>query len=145
MPRSARHFLTRTSTHFVSRSALSHTRTTHRVTSQVRLPPTNQKGIRTYYGRRGFMKEPILQWRKGAKMTFVKPLPDGGRIHDRVYEFPRHYEIKRHFDQHDPGRAPVRHFVLDRVTHRDKTFTIPKSETSASLLGKLRRTARRLV
>jgi hypothetical protein len=108
---------------------------------KVLLPSTNRKGIRTYYHRRGYRENPLLQSRKGAKMTFVKPLPDGRRIHDRVYEFKNHYAIKRHIDSFDPGRSPGRHVLVDlRTARATRTFKIPKVRTSESILRRIRRT-----
>jgi len=53
---------------------------------EMRLPPTNLKGVITYFRGRDYQQDPLLQFRKDADVTFVKLLPDGRRIHVRVKE-----------------------------------------------------------
>lgn len=91
----------------------------------VKLPPTNLKGIDTSYTRRGYQRGPVLAWPSGAKRTYVKPLPGGERLHVNVYERPRHFVIKTHVDQHDPGRNPIGHIAVDmRVTRRNQIVKV---------------------
>ena len=107
---------------------------------KIKLPPTNRAGIRTYYRHRGYRENPVLQSRKGATLTFVKPLPDGRRIHDRIYEAQRHFKIYRHIDRYDPGRAPVRHLLVDQWTAaKVRTRKIPRREKYPSTLRRLRK------
>jgi hypothetical protein len=93
----------------------------------VRLPPTNLKGIDTSYGRRGYRKNPILAWPSGARRSYVKPLPGGERLHVNVFERQRHFVIKTHVDQHDPGRNPLGHVLVDMgVKRRNQIVKIRK-------------------
>jgi hypothetical protein len=82
------------------------------------LPPTNLKGISTYFHRRSF-KETLLGNPKGAKMQFAKPLPQGGRKHVRVYEKRGRFVIREHVDRRDPERDLLGHLSHD-LTHSAK-------------------------
>jgi hypothetical protein len=90
------------------------------------LPPTNPKGVSTYFHRRGF-KSTLLGDPRGAKMQFAKPLPQGGRKHVRVYEKGRGFVIREHIDRRDPETDPLGHLAYD-LTHsaRDSVRRVRK-------------------
>ena len=84
-----------------------------KVSKRPRLPPTNLKGVETYYRKRGFRPNPILEDKQNADLSLVKPLPDGRRIHIRVKEGRDWLNFEQHIDRADPGRTPIGHLVGD--------------------------------
>ena len=86
------------------------------------IPPTSLKGIETYYRNRGYRPNPILEDKEGADITFVKPLPDGRRIHVRVKEGRQYLTHEVHIDKTDPGRSLLGHIIddvlLDEPSHQ---------------------------
>jgi hypothetical protein len=97
-----------------------------------RLPPTNLKGVSTYYRKRGYSPDPLLEDKEDADLTFVKPLPDGRRIHVRVKEGREYIHGEEHIDRVDPNRDPIGHLVgdvlIDGVPHHK--FKILKRKKS---------------
>lgn len=74
--------------------------------------PGSAEGISEYYRERGFRENPLLELPDKKKVTsFVKPLPDGRRIHIRVYKGRKYYTIDKHIDSYDPGRHPINHLI----------------------------------
>ena len=99
------------------------------------MPPTNLEGVSTYYRKRGYSPEPVLEDKKDADLTFAKPLPDGRRKHVRVKEGRKYLHIEEHIDRVDPNRDPIGHlvqdvFAIDEVPHRK--FKIKRARKSAS-------------
>ena len=94
------------------------------------LPPTNMKGVSTYYRRRGYSPNPLLADDGDADLTFAKPLPDGRRIHVRVKEGRKYIHGEQHIDKVDPNRDPIGHFIddviIDGVPHFK--WKIPKKK-----------------
>src|SRR5260370_34850658 len=108
-------------------------------TKKVRLPPTTLEGIDTYHSRRGYRKDPVLAWPEGARRSYVKPLPDGRRIHVRVYEHARHFKIRTHIDHRDPGRDLLGHALVDGpVKRRNQVVKVAKRKSRRSLWDWLR-------
>jgi len=94
----------------------------------LRLPPTTLRGISTYFRRRGYEENPGLEFKRGADITFAKPLPDGRRIHIRIYEGRKNIYVERHIDKADPKRDPIKHFVEDVLIggSEHEMYKIPK-------------------
>jgi len=108
----------------------SHTRSRprRRVFKRIILPPTNKKGIITYFRNRGYRTDPILQNPRMASVTFDKPLPDGSRVHGEAIKNKRKWLIKRHKDSYDPYRYPFKHLSKDtQVKHREDVTKIKRS------------------
>ncbi|MDR2203988.1 MAG: hypothetical protein LBE76_06820 [Nitrososphaerota archaeon] len=73
---------------------------------KIRSGPLPKKGVRTLFLNKGYHPNPVYQWDdENAIMTFEKPLPDGSRLHVRVYEHRDYFEIKEHIDKYDPNRT----------------------------------------
>src|SRR5215470_6163800 len=107
-------------------------------TKKVRLPPTTLEGIAPYYSRRGFRRNPIMAWSEGADRNYVKPLPDGRRMHVRVYQFPRHFKIRTHIDHYDPGKDAIGHVLVDGpVKRRNQTVKISRRKSSDSIFDRI--------
>lgn len=99
---------------------------------KIRLPPTNLKGVETYLRNRGYRINPSLQGdKRGAKLTFDKPLPDGRRLHGDVHRGKTGIKIKQHIDPHDPYRNPIGHLLGDCTTKiRNSISIVPKKKSS---------------
>ena len=105
---------------------------------KIRLPPTNLKGIETYFRNKGYRINPILQGEKPrAKLTFDKPLPDGRRLHGSVYGAKGKFHVKQHIDNHDPYRNPIGHLLGDYGTRCRTSSSVVK------IRGKKRRRNKR--
>jgi len=80
--------------------------------------PTVIKDFRNFkdrFRRRGFRQDPKLELKKGADVTFVKPLPDGRRLHIRIWRKRDHYLTEVHIDRKDPRRNPIGHLIYDVI------------------------------
>lgn len=95
------------------------------------IPPTTLDGIETYYRNRGYRPNPFLEEKEDADITFVKPLPNGSRIHVRVHEGTKYFTHEVHIDKTDPGRSPVGHILNDVLTDdvEHQKFRTPKRKT----------------
>jgi len=77
------------------------------------IPPTNLKGIETYYRNLGYQPNPVLENKGDSDISFVKPLPDGRRKHVRVKKGTKYFTHEVHIDKTDPGRNPLGHIIDD--------------------------------
>ena len=86
------------------------------------------KSLETYYRNRGYRPNPLLEDRGDADLTFVKPLPDGRRIHLRIKERRDYLNVEQHIDSSDPGRNPIGHVIKDVLLDepRHEKFRIKK-------------------
>jgi hypothetical protein len=75
-------------------------------------------GLEKYYRNRGYSPNPLLEDRQDADLTFVKPLPDGRRMHLRINKGRKYINIEEHVDKADPNRNPIGH-IFDDVLSDD--------------------------
>ena len=81
----------------------------------------NLESIITYHRKRGWQENPSLEDKDPSQITsFAKPLPDGRRIHRRLYKGRKYYTIIEHVDKSDPNRDPIGHMqdILNPPKHR---------------------------
>ncbi len=94
-------------------------------------PILNIGTVRASFTRRGFQPNPLLEDRRGADITFAKPLPSGGRVHVRITDGKRKIKIERHVDRADPMRDPLKHItddILNKEHAEHTTQTLAKKE-----------------
>ena len=100
------------------------------------IPPTNLKGVETYYRNLGYKSDPVLETKSDADLTFVKPLPDGRRIHVRVKKGTKYFTHSSHIDKTDPGRSMIGHLLndvlLDKPKHQEFRTPIRKKRSKRS-------------
>ena len=91
--------------------------------------PGNREGISEYYRERGFREDPLLELKDRRSVTsFVKPLPDGSRLHLRVYKGRKYYTIDRHIDSYDPGRKYLMHLIDFIRPARHERFRVQRDD-----------------
>lgn len=92
------------------------------------MPPTDEKRIKKQFGKKGYRTNPVLQDPQDAVISFDKPLPDGRRIHVRVTDGGRYWNVKKHYDAADPYRNPFGHLQKDiGANHREETIRMKKT------------------
>jgi hypothetical protein len=79
-------------------------------------PPTIS-GVESTLRNRGFQPDPILAEQKGSFRNFVKPLPNGERIHIQVRNGREYLQIESHIDEFDPKRSMIGHFFESKKAH----------------------------
>jgi len=87
---------------------------------RAKLPPMTLKGYDTFLRNQGFRPDPVLQGPSDADHTYVKPLPNGSRLHLEVKKGRKYINIEEHTDKIDPGRSPIGHFVKDVLLDEPK-------------------------
>ena len=97
-----------------------------------KLPPQTLGSFDSYLRNRGFKPSPLLEDPQGADKTYVKPLPNGSRLHIRVTEGRKYLNIDEHIDRSDPNRNPIGHIIgdviLDEPTHKKYRIKLRKKK-----------------
>jgi len=79
------------------------------------LPAMTPEGLTKHFLKLGYRDDPLLESKKGADMTFVKPLPKGGQQHIRIWIGRKYFKIEEHNDRVDPNRDLFGHLIRDVV------------------------------
>lgn len=79
------------------------------------MPAITAESLAKHFLKLGYRNDPVLESKKGADMTFVKPLPKGGQQHIRIWIGREYYKIEEHNDRVDPNRDLVGHLVSDVI------------------------------
>jgi len=67
------------------------------------------ESIDEYHRNKGWRKPELEEKQQGQILSYVKPLPDGSRLHARVFRGRKYYTIVEHKDSADPERNPLGH------------------------------------
>jgi len=90
--------------------------------------PGTLEGIISYHRGRGWEQDPSLEEKQESQLvSFVKPLPDGSRLHRRVFKGKKYFTIREHKDTSDPKRDPIGHVQDILIPPKHKIIRIKKT------------------
>src|SRR5690242_13396379 len=84
--------------------------------------PGSLEGIAKHYADRGYQADPGLESDEGQVASFVHKIPDGRRVHVKVFRGPKYYTVDKHIDSADPEVNPIGH-IQDIVFSPDHRRT----------------------
>jgi hypothetical protein len=97
-----------------------------------RLPPQTLESLDSYFRNRGYQPDSLLEDPQDADKTYVKPLPNGSRLHIRVKKGRKYLNVDEHIDSSDPSRSPIGHLIgdvfLDEPTHKKYRINLRKKK-----------------
>ncbi|MEM3872785.1 MAG: hypothetical protein QXE05_09520 [Nitrososphaeria archaeon] len=82
------------------------------------------ESIDEYHRSRGWKEPELEEKQQGQIRSYVKPLPDGSRLHRRVFRGRKYYTIVEHKDGVDPERNPLGHLQDIVIPPKHYTYRI---------------------